>query len=181
MSQLAGPREREKWKARQEHAQKREAGAAANQVAFNGSTAADKRKSGASTTAAAAAAATAAVAAAGSSGGGAAAQSALHRAENGGTNRGSERGDQVQRGALGTVSRRDGSRSSSGGGGGATVAVAVAVKCEGCNEEGHDFRECPHRSDSALEGSEDGNEEEGESDEYQDGGEDDEDYQSDDA
>lgn len=42
--------------------------------------------------------------------------------------------------------------------------------CEGCNEEGHEFRQCPHRSDSAVENSNEESEEDddGEDEEYED-------------
>ena len=180
VAQLAGPRERERWKARQEHAQKREAAAAGHEVSRNGPTAAARKAAPAS---------------------GPSPGRGVPVAENGGASNGPLKGNErdehgrhqpQQRGAPGTASRRGNSSRSSGGGGGggrgggAAVAVAVAVKCEGCNEEGHDFGECPHRSDSALEGSGEEDEEEEDSDEYQDEEEDDdeegdEDYRSGDA
>lgn len=46
------------------------------------------------------------------------------------------------------------------------MAVAEVVeKCQGCNGEGHEFEECPHRSDSALQGSEDDGEDESDDEE----------------
>ncbi len=60
--------------------------------------------------------------------------------------------------------------------------MPVPVKCEGCNEAGHEFRECPHRSDGALEESEDVEEgSDSDSEEEDDGGGEDEDSDSDDA
>ncbi|CAN0502008.1 unnamed protein product, partial [Ectocarpus sp. 12 AP-2014] len=61
---------------------------------------------------------------------------------------------------------------------GGNSTVAATERCEGCDEEGHEFRECPHRSDSALEGSEE-EEEEDEEDEEED--QDEEDESSDDG
>lgn len=65
--------------------------------------------------------------------------------------------------------RRDVDNGSDGGG-----TAEVTVKCDGCNEVGHEFRECPHRSDSAVELSEEEeeSEEKDDSDEDYDGGED---------
>jgi len=103
----------------------------------------------------------------------------VHFAENNvGRQNGIARGDNVQGGGGST------SRQATGGGGvrdraAAKVAVPVPVKCEGCNEAGHEFRECPHRSDSALEGSD--VMEDSDSDSEDDGGGEDEDSDSDDA
>lgn len=161
-NQLAGPQERERWKARQQQAKKR-ASALARLVNSN------SNSNGAATEAARKAAVSNPSLARG-----------LHFAENGGSGRPSEN----SLGAQGESGRRDSasrgySNGGSGGGNncrGAGVAEAeVVAKCQGCNEEGHEFRECPHRSDSALEGSEDDDdnseeeeEEEQEEDEYSD-------------
>ncbi|CAN0486347.1 unnamed protein product [Ectocarpus sp. 12 AP-2014] len=86
------------------------------------------------------------------------------------------------------TSRGDGNRGGAGtkrlapsgtADGGGNSTVAAVERCEGCDEEGHEFRECPHRSDSALEGSEEEEEEEDEEDEEED--QDEEDESSDDG
>lgn len=57
--------------------------------------------------------------------------------------------------------RRNRSRRGSGTNGDGSIGnrEVHVVRCEGCNEEGHELKECPHRSDSALAESEEDEEE----------------------
>lgn len=68
------------------------------------------------------------------------------------------RGDITPEGQSKRVSLRGSTEDSKGG-------QAPAAACEGCNETGHEFRECPHRSDSAADRSDDQEEDEDEDEE----------------
>lgn len=157
--QLAGPREIERWKARQqEHAQKREARAASAEVER-------RRHLNGAATDAPRALASPQPAVAGLSNPSPA--RSVHFAENGvGRPNGVGRGGNAQ-GVPNSASRKSGA---GGRGGGAAAKVAAPVTCEGCNEAGHEFQKCPHRSDSAVEGSDEDGEEESEYEGEDDGG-----------
>ncbi|CAM9861801.1 unnamed protein product, partial [Hapterophycus canaliculatus] len=169
---LASPEEREKWRVRQEYAQEQKTAAAA--------AAAAKRQAGKSS-------------GGGGSGSGPIAEAREVGAAPAATTAasGGPHGDRTTREVAGRRDTAVPPRKSGGGGGGGggrgrgVAAVSAAaeegdgegqeevVTCEGCNEEGHEFRRCPHRSDSALEGSEsDGDESESESEEEEDGSDD---------
>lgn len=80
-----------------------------------------------------------------------------------------------ERSANGGVTSRQNARGTSGGRSGEDASSSqrqekTVLMCEGCNEEGHEFRQCPHRSDSAVENSNEESEEDddGEDEEYED-------------
>ncbi|CAB1118525.1 unnamed protein product [Ectocarpus sp. CCAP 1310/34] len=165
---LAGPQERARWTARQEEALKRATAAARKarqQGSNNGPAAAGTRKAGQVPSSAAESKPSPARGV----------RSTGSKSNNNGVfpPEGTSRGD----GNLGgTGIKRLAPSGTADGNGNSTVAAPE--RCEGCDEEGHEFRECPHRSDSALDESE---EEEDEEDEEEEEDEDEEDESSDDG
>ncbi|CAM9672408.1 unnamed protein product [Ectocarpus sp. 13 AM-2016] len=167
---LAGPQERARWTARQEEAQKRATAAARKarqQGSNNGPAAVGTRRAGQVPSSAAESKPSPARGV----------RSTGSKSNNNGVFP-PERTSRVDgnQGGAGTK-RLAPSETADGGGGNSTVAATE--RCEGCDEEGHEFRECPHRSDSALEGSEEEEEEGDEEDDEED--QDEEDESSDDG
>lgn len=156
MLQLAGPEERQRWKTRQEHAKKRAelpptaAAAPASGVMSpslaNGATTARARGASSSPSSASSPSPTVS-------------HSRARCAGRGAKGETDARGNSRQGLPLGRgedATRRGGNA----GRGGGRLAAAAVVRCEGCNEVGHGFQECPHRSESAGEDSEEEDSEE---------------------
>ncbi|CAM9209724.1 unnamed protein product [Ectocarpus fasciculatus] len=180
---LAGPQERARWTARQEEAQKRAAAAArkARQRTSNGPAAAGMRRAGSSVPSATGPVPSSAAESKPSPGRGVRSTERKNSTKNGVfplfeqvTSSDNDNGSQGEAGAK----RKRLAPSGIAIAGGNSKVAAAAERCEGCDEEGHEFRECPYRSDSALEGSE---EEEEEEEEEEDSDQDEEDEVSDDG
>lgn len=76
-----------------------------------------------------------------------------------------------RRSSLGGAPSRNNPVSGKSGGNAEEGGNGEVAKCDGCNESGHRFRECPHRSDSALEQSEEEESEDSEEDDNEGSGE----------